>query len=122
MRKGNIDLLKFIFVCVLVVYHFNSYAEMGLFQCGYNVVSFFFIVSGVSLLSVRCNNTVCYWLGEVSLSIYLGHNFWKLYFLRELACDVKNDYVKVFGMYIVAVIVTALLIMYLSRSVRKVIR
>ena len=47
MRKGNIDLLKFIFAIVIMVYHFNNTVKQGFFAgAGYNVVTFFFLVSG----------------------------------------------------------------------------
>jgi len=45
-RNGDIDVLRFIFSLVILIFHFNSFFNFGAFQSGFMGVGFFFIVTG----------------------------------------------------------------------------
>lgn len=45
-RNGEIDLLRFLFSIIIVIYHFNTNFNLGFFTNGYIGVEYFFVVSG----------------------------------------------------------------------------
>lgn len=109
---------SFVGILILLLFGQPGVLDFGLFVLFMILVSV--STSGMSYLSEKLNNKVSYWLGEASISIYLGHNFWKFYFLRDNAELLNGDYVRVLVVYIIAVMITALSIMYLSRGLRRI--
>lgn len=100
LRKGNIDLLKFIFACVLVVYHFNAYVGTGLFQAGYNVVSFFFILSGFFMMESVENKPMTEPLGTDTFEFIkkkisrIAPEFYVSWVIAFIVCHMANFNVK----------------------------
>lgn len=45
-RNGDIDVLRFLFSLVILIFHFNRFFDFGAFQSGFMGVGFFFIVTG----------------------------------------------------------------------------
>lgn len=48
-RNGEIDVLRFVFASIIMVYHFNQVVKRGLCVSGFIGVEFFFLVSGYFL-------------------------------------------------------------------------
>ena len=45
-RNGEIDLFRFIFSVMIIIFHFGNTYNYRIFQNGYIAVEFFFVVSG----------------------------------------------------------------------------
>ena len=100
-RNGEIDLLRFVFSMVIMLYHFRTIIPIQIFKLGSIGVEFFFVVSGFLMAKHGENRS----LADKTLS-YVADETWLF---------TKNKYKSFFRYYICAFFCNVLIRMLLIR-------
>ena len=120
-QRGFVTVIEM--VVFLIVLGAMAILEGGITDFGLLFLFFVLVVistSGQSYSSEWFNNKFVYWLGEISLSVYLGHTFWKSLYIIDMKLVESIGYGATFGLYVGTVAVTAVGIWGIGKVVRKI--
>lgn len=73
--------------------------------------------SGQNLIAGSFNNPFIYFLGKISFSIYLAHNYWSHFLIRMYP---KQSYAELYPKYVILVIITTTVIYWTAKMIRKI--
>ena len=106
------EIILFIFILFLIYYWGNSEIDFVVFALFFVLVSIVF--SEKSLCGVIFNNSLCYWLGSISYSLYLIHTLCLNILVKINKYSVVN--------FLVFSFISAIVLMYASNAIIKLFR
>ncbi len=100
-RNGEIDVLRFVFSVLIVIFHFNDNFKLQIMYFGNIAVEFFFLVSGY-LMAMHANKKI---KQNEDIQLSISDETWK-YTLNK----VKSFYMYYIGAFIIQIIVRFILV------------